>query len=147
MTAATPEEEVGFAAFEQQVIAQGPKAVGNYCEEVFKGYLENLGLEFDQQVPFQGKIGTRIADFVIKQVGNIRNVAVDVKGGGPYGWGERGLTSLPKDQLYDYVYARDAGRFGAVLYANVPIGSNYGFSEPVQTALNSVWVGFKALFQ
>ena len=147
MTAATPEEEAGFAAFEQQVFAQGPKAIGAYGEEVYKGYLENLGLDFEEQVPFQGMVKQRTADFVIKQLGNIRNVAVDVKTSGIWSYNEHGLASIDKSQLADYVYAQRTNQFGAILYANVPIVGRYGFTSLLQGVLSGAGVAFKAPYQ
>ncbi len=66
--------------YEQTVITQGPQAIGSYGQEVAKGYLENLGLRFTEEVRFQfgsaGGVGERYADFVLERLGNLRNVAV-----------------------------------------------------------------------
>ena len=146
-TLATPEEEAGFAAFEQQVIAQGPKAVGDYGEEVAKGYLQNLGLEVSEQVPFRGAAGNRVADIVVKQLASIKNLAVEVKTSGPWGYGGSETNQLSKGQISDYLYAAARGRFGGVLYTNVPIGEGSGFSAGAQAALKFLGIAYKALHQ
>ena len=143
---ATQLEEEEFATYEQSVIAAGPKAIGDYGEEVVKGYLQNLGLKFFEQVDFRSSFGPRSADFVLDTLGDIRQLAVEVKTGGPEGWGEGGLTAFDRGQLGGYLDAVSRGRFGGVLYINVPIGGNYGFSESLQGYLELYGTAFKPLY-
>jgi RHS repeat-associated protein len=144
---ATQEEEEAFAVYEQTVYDQGIQARGAYGEEVFKGYLQNLGVDFDEQVRYVGKDGERATDFVIKQIGNLRNVAVEVKTAGMWGFGEDDpLQSIDKRQFGDYLFGRDTFQFGGILYANVPLAGRYGFSEGLQGALEFFGVGFKELY-
>ncbi|MGA2664039.1 MAG: RHS repeat-associated core domain-containing protein [Nitrososphaerales archaeon] len=147
---ATQQEEDDFEAFEQAVRDQGPEAIGSYGQEVAKGYLEYLGLNFAEEVKFEGISDNgpieRYADFVLEKLGNLRNVAVEVKSGGPWTWsGELDQNTIDKQQLGDYLNALESGRFNGLLYINVQVGSHYGFDEGLQTALEYFQVAFKSL--
>jgi hypothetical protein len=87
-----------------------------------------------------------VADFVVKQLGNLKNVAVDAKTSGPWGYDEPNTSQLPKGQLIDYLANVGVGRFGGLVYINVPIGGNQGFTPVLQQVLDLMGVGFKALY-
>ena len=137
-------------AYERAVVTQGPKAIGAYGEEVFKGYLENLGLregvDYMQQVSYTTTEGeVRFADFVINELGGVKDVAIDVKTGGPIGYNEAGTTSLSLEQLGDYLDNVDKGRFGQLMYVNVPIAGRCGFAPGLEGASDAYGFLLKTL--